>query len=312
MLTEFDLIEKFFTQTKQRADVLLGVGDDAALLQPPAGQILVATTDTLITGVHFPEDTDPVDIGYKTLAVNLSDLAAMGAEPAWVMLALTLPQADIAWLTKFRRGFFELIDQYNLQLVGGDITRGSLLVITVEAFGFVSQEKALRRSGARVDDRIYVTGTLGDAGLALELMKDKSPTESRLNRPTPRISTGLALRDIASSCIDISDGLAADLTHILKASNVGARINVEDLPLSPALKKHRSPEEAWKLALSAGDDYELCFTVPPEHEAKLIAALKNIDAGYTHIGNIEAQAGLRLMRHDGTLFALKNNGFRHF
>jgi thiamine-monophosphate kinase len=315
MLTEFDLIDQFFSQKKHRSDVLLGTGDDCALLQPPPGQTLAMSMDTFISGVHFPTNTDPSDIAYKALAVNLSDLAAMGAEPAWVMLALTLPDANREWLTQFTHGFFELINRYHLQLIGGDTTRGNLS-ITVQVTGFIQESKALKRSGAKPGDHIYVTGTLGDAGLALQLLQtNKTPDPyllNRLNRPTPRIETGLALHNLASSCIDISDGLVADLKHILKASNVGAQINIADLPFSSALEQQLSLQEAWHLGLNAGDDYELCFTVPPQQEQQLTTALKNIDCAYTCIGVIEVQKDLRLLQHDGTPFALQHTGFRHF
>jgi thiamine-monophosphate kinase len=316
MPNEFELIKHFFSAKKQRPDVLLGIGDDCALVTAPmdvpgARNIYQAlniamSMDTLIAGVHFPVNTNPADIGYKSLAVNLSDLAAMGAEPAWVMLALTLPNADQQWLSEFQRGFFELIDHYNLQLIGGDTTRGALS-ITVHVSGFVPENKALRRSGAKVGDKIYVTGTLGDAGFALQT----SSANSRLNRPTPRIGAGIALRNIATSCIDISDGLAADLQHILNASQVGAIIYVDDLPLSSTLKQ-LPKHNAWQLALSAGDDYELCFTVPEQQEKQLANTLKNNDCSYTCIGSIEEQKDLRIIQRDGTLFLLQNTGFQHF
>lgn len=316
-LDEFSLIEKFFTQHQPiRKDVLFGVGDDAALLQPPTDQILAITTDTLVAGVHFSHDADPYDIGYKSLAVNLSDLAAMGAMPTWILLALTLPEVNEPWLKKFSAGFFALIKQYNLQLVGGDTTRGPLS-ITVQALGFVPHGKALRRDGAKVGDRVYVTGTLGDAGLALqeknypELTTDeRACLQQRLNRPVPRVEVGIALRDIASSAIDISDGLAADLGHILSASNVGAEICLDKIPLSPNLSKHLSLQDAWQLALSAGDDYELCFTVAPENENKLTQALKKLSCSYHCIGIITAKKGLHL--NSQTPFSLQNTGFQHF
>lgn len=301
-LNEFELIDHFFAQqTQNRSDVMLGIGDDAALLQAPANQLLVTTTDTLISGVHFPIDTSPYDIGYKALAVNLSDLAAMGAEPAWVTLALTLPEANTQWLQEFTRGFFALASRYNVQLVGGDTTRGALS-ITVQAFGFVPPNRALRRSGAKPGDAIYVTGNLGDAGFALQ--QKMEPFLVRLNRPEPRIETGLALRDIATSAIDISDGLVADLGHILKASGVGASLDVPVLPISSELLAAVGLEKAWQLALTAGDDYELCFTAPPD---------KPIDCG-TLIGHIEVATGLRLYLSDKKPFKLfeEEEGYRHF
>ena len=320
-VSEFGLIQRFFNQEKQsRPDVMHGIGDDAAVLQVPEGQQLVVTTDTLVLDRHFPKNTLAADIGYKALAVNLSDLAAMGAEPAWVLLALTLPTADEAWLAQFSQGFFSLLQQFNLQLVGGDVTQGPLS-ITVQAMGFVPSGKALLRSGAKPGDRIYVTGTLGDAGLALACLQKKisvnlSKKQSqyvmqRLNRPEPRIACGLALRGIASSAIDISDGLAADLDHILVASQVGAAVDVAKLPLSEAL--HELPrEKALQLALSAGDDYELCFTVPPTCEAQLQHGLKNIACPVTCLGVINKEPGLSLYDVNGSPFVLKQTGFQHF
>lgn len=298
-MNEFQLIDHFFSrhQTK-RKDVILGIGDDAALLQPPAGQVLAISTDTLVADIHFFADAAPKEIGYRSLAVNLSDLAAMGAEPAWVMLSITLPNADEKWLQDFSQGFFQLIDQYNLQLVGGDTTKGPLS-ITVQVIGFVPPDKALKRNGAKPGDKVYVTGTLGDAGLALQSKKSYAPI--------PRVQIGLALRGIATSCIDISDGLAADLNHILAASHVAAQIIVDDLPLSAELKK-LPPKEAWSLALSAGDDYQLCFTVPPQHESQL----KNVNDQIKYIGVIEQGSGLQLKQRNGQIFMLEKTGFKHF
>ncbi|WP_218814979.1 thiamine-phosphate kinase [Rickettsiella endosymbiont of Dermanyssus gallinae] len=319
-ISEFDLIQRFFNQEKNnRADVIRGIGDDAAVLQPPAGQQLVVTTDTLVAGQHFPENTSPFDIAYKALAVNLSDLAAMGAEPAWILLALTLPVADKAWLSEFTQGFFSLMHRFQCQLVGGDTTRGPLS-ITVQALGFIPNGKALLRSGAQAGDPIYVTGTLGDAGLALADLKNKvdiltqeqrSALLTRLNRPDPRVAIGLALRDIASSAIDISDGLAADLAHILAASQVGAVVEVAKLPLSKTLLALQ-PEKAQQLALSAGDDYELCFTVPEARESALKQALEKIACPYTAVGFISKESGLLLQGENGEPFLLEKQGFLHF
>jgi thiamine-monophosphate kinase len=320
-ISEFDLIQAFFKQaTATRTDVTLGIGDDAALLCVPPGQHLVATTDTLVSGHHFPENTSPYDIGYKALAVNLSDLAAMGAEPAWILLALTLPTADESWLKQFAQGFFSLIQQFHCQLVGGDVSRGPLS-ITVQALGFVPRGKALLRSGAQVGDTIYVSGTLGDAGLALDYLQQKIVLHlhkkqqelllAHLNTPQPRIELGLALRDIASSAIDISDGLAADLGHILAASQLGATLYIEKLPLSECLQEI-SREKAWQYALSAGDDYELCFTVPEFRKVALQQLTKIIPCAITCIGVVKEQQELSLYRHDGSRFVLKGKGFQHF
>lgn len=318
---EFDLIQRFFNQrTQQRRDVILGIGDDAAILQMPSNQQLVVSTDTLVAGRHFPVNTTPADIGYKALAVNLSDLAAMGAEPAWVLLALTLPNANSVWLKEFTDGFFPLIQDFHLQLVGGDLTRGPL-TITFQALGFVAPGKALSRVGAQQGDRIYVTGSLGDAGLALESLNTKNCfglTESqlfsvmqRLNRPQPRVEVGLALRDIASSAIDVSDGLAADLNHILAANQVGAVLQLEKLPLSEVLKA-LPIKKAWQLALSSGDDYELCFTVPESHERALQQLLIMQDVPFACIGSIKKEPGLLLLDKKGSVFNMYNLGYQHF
>jgi thiamine-monophosphate kinase len=321
MLSEFALIERYFAHSAvQRGDVALGVGDDAALLRVPPGVELAATVDTLIEGVHFLPGADPESLGHKALAVNLSDLAAMGAEPAWVSLALTLPGADERWLEGFARGFHALAGAHGVQLVGGDTTRGALS-ISVQAFGFVPAGEALRRSAARPGDLIYVTGTLGDAGLGLEAALGRLAAGSeqaawlvgRLNRPTPRIAAGLALRGIAHAAIDISDGLRADLGHILAASGVGATVHVERLPLSPAFIALAGGEAGWEVALSAGDDYELCFTVPVAREAQLARALADFGCACTRIGVIEEQPGLRLLRASGSAFVPEaGGGYEHF
>jgi len=318
--SEFDLIRRFFSeQPIQRADVPLGIGDDAALLTAPANNLLAVSVDTLIAGVHFPLDAAAQAIGYKSLAVNLSDLAAMGAEPAWVTLALTLPTPDETWLDGFARGFFELANQHGVQLVGGDTTRGPLS-ITVQVTGFVPQGQALTRRGAQPGDDIFLTGTVGDAGLGLGLfqqLSDKKSVEKnaaaailiqRLEYPTPRISTGLALRNRASSAIDVSDGLAADLGHVLTASGAGADINVDRLPLSAAYASFATQDD-WQAAVSAGDDYELCFTLPAGQEAAVLAEL---DCRCTRIGKISANTGLRWSDTDGRELRLRRTGFDHF
>lgn len=318
---EFDLIQRFFNRkTKNRKDVILGIGDDAALLQVPFDQQLVVTTDTLVAGRHFPINTLPEDIGYKALAVNLSDLAAMGAEPAWILLALTLPKANEIWIRKFTEGFFSLMQNFQLQLVGGDITQGPL-TITIQALGFVPTGKALGRVGVNVGDHIYVTGCLGDAGLALETIEKKNDfgltttqmrtVLQRLNRPTPRVDVGLALRGIASSAIDISDGFAADLNHILLANRVGAILQLEKLPLSNSLLA-LPREEAWKLALSSGDDYELCFTVPESCEKILQQHLQKLNTPYTCVGSVKKDQGLLLLDENESVFYIDKMGFQHF
>ncbi|MDT8310247.1 MAG: thiamine-phosphate kinase, partial [Methylophaga sp.] len=268
---EFSLIKAYFSAlTSHREDVVLGIGDDCALLQPPAGQLLATSVDTLVSGVHFFADVDAYRLGHKALAVNLSDLAAMGANPAWFTLALTLPEANSDWLKAFSAGMAYLAKQHDLQLVGGDTTRGPL-AITLQVTGFVEADKAFRRDAAKVGDKIYVSGTLGDGGAGLLLKQGKLITENlseqdqqflleRLELPTPRNGLASRLSGEIHAAIDISDGLLADLQHILTASQVGAVIHTDALPLSAALQKLPAAL-AQKLALTAGDDYELCFTV---------------------------------------------------
>lgn len=315
-MNEFDLIRRHFAgQGVRRADVPLGIGDDAALLTPPPGQSLAVTVDTLHSGVHFAADIPPADLGHKALAVNLSDLAAMGAEPAWATLALSLPQADEAWLAAFAEGFFSLAERFGVQLVGGDTTRGPLSV-TVQLQGFVPPAQALRRDGARPGDHLFVTGSLGDAGAGLAIEQGRLALSgppaaallARLRRPTPRIKAGLALRGLASAAIDISDGLAQDLGHILAASGVGAELEIDVLPLSGALRA-AGIDRPWRLAASAGDDYELCFTAPADADLGVAAAL---DCPVTRIGRITAKPGQHWLDADGQPCEPPPRGWDHF
>ncbi|HSW69008.1 MAG TPA: thiamine-phosphate kinase [Gammaproteobacteria bacterium] len=300
-MNEFDVIKHFFTSQKiARKDVALGIGDDAAIITPHEDQQIVITTDTLINGVHFPEKTAAYDIGFKALAVNLSDLAAMGATPAWLTLALTLPSVDETWLKEFSRGFFDLAEKYNAELIGGDLTKGPLTV-TIQALGLVPFNQAITRSGAKPGDLIYVTNTLGDAAFAL-VSTEFSGLKEKLNRPTPQIKIGEQLRGIAHAAIDISDGLVADLGHILEKSNAGAEIHVDALPLSDALRQHINKYE---FALNGGDDYELCFTVP---ENKKNRVPKNC----TCIGKITDSKKINLLFSDGTRYDLDKKGYQHF
>lgn len=318
--SEFELIARQLArQGLNRDDVTLGIGDDCALLSVPFGEQLAVTLDMLVAGVHFLVDSDPVGLGHKALAVNLSDLAAMGAVPAWFTLGLTLPTADERWLADFCRGLFTLANQHRVQLVGGDLTRGPL-TIAIQAHGFVPAAQALRRDGARPGDLICVTGTPGDAALALAGIQGQlalpvtheAYLRQRLERPTPRLRQGLELRRLASAAIDVSDGLAQDLGHILERSGVGARLEVDRLPRSVALAASVAAETGIVLALSGGDDYELCFTVPPAHQAVLQARAADWDCGCTVIGQIEAKRGLRCYRADGTGYALERVGYDHF
>lgn len=319
---EFGLIEYIRELTAQhRDDVRLGIGDDAAVLAVPAGQELVVAIDTLVEGVHFPRDTTPADIGWKALAVNLSDLAAMGATPAWALLALTLPSPDVEWVRGFAEGFAQLAQPHRLALIGGDTTRGAL-TISVAVHGFVPPGKALTRAGARRGDAVLVTGTLGDAAAGLHLIQqtiaanagDGRPAflRERLNRPSPRLAAGLLLRDRASACIDISDGLLADLAHICAASGVGAEIDAALLPRSPALLDLFDEIRARDFALSGGDDYELCFTAPAAQLAGLREDLARLGCGATQIGRIVEGEGVRVRDADGQWLEPARAGWDHF
>ncbi|HJU06858.1 MAG TPA: thiamine-phosphate kinase [Rhodanobacteraceae bacterium] len=320
---EFDLIEIIRQRiARSRGDVVLGIDDDAALLQPPPDRQLVACTDTLVAGVHFPHDTVPEDIGWKSLAVNLSDLAAMGAQPAWTMLALTLPEADERFVERFADGFAELARRHDVALIGGDTTQGPLS-ITVSAFGFVPEGQALLRSGARVGDAVFVTGTLGDAAGALEMLRDRGPGTGdrvnsvlnllpRLHSPEPRIAAGLALRGIANACIDVSDGLLADLGHICRASNVGAEIEANALPISQSLHQAFAPELCRDFALAGGDDYELCFTASEENAQRVAEAFSQLDCGVARIGRIVAEPGVRVLDENGAAVETPRRGWQHF
>lgn len=314
--SEFSVIKHYFEQcTLVRDDVVLGIGDDCALVEGKSDQQIAITVDTLVEGIHFLPDVDPESLGYKSLAVSLSDLAAMGATPAWFTLALTLPEINEPWLAGFAKGLSNLANNHKVALIGGDTTRGPLS-ITVQVHGFVKAEQALRRSGAQHGDGIYVSGTLGDAGAGLKLKQHKlSPglnnaqAESflyqRLERPTPRLKLGHDLLGIASAAIDISDGLIADLGHILDKSSVGAKINLETLPISSQLMTLVSRYEAEKLALYSGDDYELCFTVPAEKEGELSTM------PCTKIGMITDSDLITFMRN-GQQIELTGTGYEHF
>lgn len=320
---EFRLIERIRELTAQpRDDVRLGIGDDAAILAMPAGQELVVAIDTLVEGVHFPQGTSAADIGWKSLAVNLSDLAAMGASPAWALLALTLPAANADFVDGFANGFSRLAQSHRLALVGGDTTRGPLC-ISVAVHGFVPPGKALTRAGAQVGDAILVTGTLGDAAAGLHaqchpLLADdhraglREYLIERLNLPTPRLAAGAALRGQASACIDISDGLLADLAHICKASGVGAEIDAALLPRSSALMALYNDTDALRFALSGGDDYELCFTVPGTRLADVQADLSRIGCGVTRIGRIVDGNAVRVRGTDGEWLSDESRGWEHF
>lgn len=316
-MSEFDLIQRYFSRATPGAE--LGVGDDAALLQVGSGMELAVSTDMLVSGTHFLPDADPFLLGHKTLAVNLSDLAAMGAQPRWATLALSLPQAQEAWLQKFSEGFFALADQYGVDLVGGDTTRGPLnLCVTI--MGEVPQGAALRRSAAQLGDDIWVSGRLGDAALALAHLQckinlsaeDFSSCALALHQPMPRVALGLALRGVAHSAIDISDGLIADLGHILECSKVGAEILIDALPVSSLLRPYLAQEIGTGCALAGGDDYELCFTAPIVHRGAVGNISRKIKLPLTHIGTIVERRGCIVRAADGSVINIGESGFDHF
>lgn len=316
-MSEFDLIARYFTRATPSA--LLGVGDDAALLQVGAGNVLAVSSDMLVCGTHFLADADPYLLGHKTLAVNLSDLAAMGAVPRWATLAIALPQADEAWLERFSAGFFALAERHRVELVGGDTTRGPLnLCVTI--FGEVPAHQALRRSGAQAGDEIWVSGVLGDAALALAHLQGRivlsddelAACAPALHQPQPRVALGLALRGIASSAIDISDGLLADLGHILDASRVGAEIAFDAFPVSETLRHYLDQPLARQCVLAGGDDYELCFTAPAGRRDELLRTAVQLALPLTRIGKIVAGRGCIVHDTAGNPLNIEAGGYDHF
>ncbi len=316
-MTEFDLIRRYFTRATPGA--LLGIGDDAALLEVSGGNVLAVSTDMLVSGTHFFPDANPFSLGHKTLAVNLSDMAAIGALPRWTTLAITLPDANEAWLDRFSAGFFALADQYRVELVGGDTTRGPMnLCVTI--MGEVPRGGALLRSGAQVSDEVWVSGRLGDAALALAHLQgrvvlseaDFGACAQALHQPQPRVALGLALRGIANSAIDISDGLIADLGHILEASQAAAEIELGRLPVSAVLRAHMQRPLGRLSALTGGDDYELCFTAPVKHHAGILNIGARLGLAVTCIGKIIAGRGCIVHDTAGNPINLGSGGYDHF
>ncbi|MEM0513844.1 thiamine-phosphate kinase [Pseudoalteromonas sp. YIC-827] len=319
-MQEFELINRYFKgRGISRRDVNLGIGDDCALVTVPQNSQLAVTTDTMVCGVHFFEDMSPRALGHRAIAVNLSDLAAMGAEPAWVSVALTLPHADVQWLEEFTAGMHEIAEYFNVQIIGGDTTQGPLTV-TVCAKGTVPEGKAITRSGAKTGDWIYVTGPLGDAGLAVEARKQHLDIDPewlkklthKLEYPTPRVAAGQVLRGYASAAIDISDGLLADLEHILEMSQVGATIQADKIPTTEAFRQSIEGEAKWPYILAYGDDYELLYTVPENHKAMLDNKLNQYGIDAVCIGQIRGGEG-KIDVFDGEhKLDISAMGFEHF
>lgn len=319
-LGEFDIIARYFSRRSARGDVLLGVGDDAAVVDSHAGRKLVVAMDTVVEGVHFLRDTDPADIGYRVLAVNLSDLAAMGAEPAWMTLSLSLPGANEQWLDGFARGLFELANEYNVALVGGDTVRGPL-VITVQIAGWVEADAWLMRSGAKPGDLIFVSGLPGEAAAGLAVIQRHIPggesasfLARRFLRPRPRIELGRQLRTVATAAMDVSDGLLTDLETLCVASGCGAQLNLDLLPESAAMRELFEAEVCLQYALTGGDDYELLFTLPADR-APAVLGSPHLQQRVTQIGVITAAsadgASVQCLR-DGKPFRIKRGGYDHF
>ena len=317
MASEFDIIARYFTRPARRT--VLGVGDDAALVRPTPGREVVVAADMLLAGQHFFHEDDAESVGHKALAVNLSDLAAMGAVPRWALLSIALPEADEAWLAAFSRGFFALAEEHGVALIGGDTTRGPL-TLAVTVVGEIERGAALRRSGAKANDDLWVSGTLGDAALALMALKRQlplSPAElasllPRLHRPMPRLALGRRLVGIAHAAIDVSDGLLADLDHVLAASRVGAEIWLAALPLSPVVAAWQREAAGRRAVLAGGDDYELLFTAPPKARRAIEALGRRLGLALTRIGRITRGSELVVLDAEGRRVVCEERGFDHF
>ena len=321
MTSEFDLIREYFTRPTHHTD--LSVGDDAALISVGKGMELAISADMLVAGTHFFHDANAYKLGWKSLAVNISDMAAMGANPKWTTLAIALPHVDNHWLTEFSRGFFACANMFNIDLIGGDTTRGPL-TISVQIMGEVARSTAIKRSGAKVDDDIWVSNTLGDAALGLahmqDKLQDKFPLDDgyieyclhALHTPQPRVGLGLALRSIANSAIDISDGLLSDLGHILKASNVGAEVHLKQLPVSVFISQHLHEKQIQQYVLAGGDDYELCFTAPVGLREKIHSVGRELNLTLTHIGRITSTPELLVVDESQNLIHFNKTGYDHF
>ncbi|NOT68864.1 MAG: thiamine-phosphate kinase [Methylophilaceae bacterium] len=317
MTPEFNLIQQYFTRPAAQAD--LGVGDDAALISVTPGQQMAISADMLVAGTHFFADADPYQLGWKSLAVNISDMAAMGAQPKWATLAIALPEINERWLAEFSRGFFACAEKFNVDLIGGDTTRGPL-TISVQIMGEVAAGKALQRAGAKIGDEIWVSGCLGDAALALAhtLSKFNLPEAEfascakALHTPQPRVSLGLALLGLANSAIDVSDGLLADLGHILQCSKVGAEIHLTNIPKSSIVSNYFSINAVRQMALVGGDDYELCFTAPYKAHAEISRLGEYLDIPLSVIGQITGNTGLVVRGFNHEILDFKETGFDHF
>ncbi len=321
MNTEFDIIKKYFSFEVSRDDVVLAGGDDCAIVSVPANKQLLLTTDTLISGVHFPVSTSAEDVAYKAIMVNLSDLAAMGATPAWITLAISLPNIDDDWLQVFSNQIHSILSKYNINLIGGDTTKGALS-ITIQAMGLCDKDKIMRRDSAKVGDNIYVTGNLGDAAIGLSAVLNNKNDEAllpciqRLNRPDARVAFAEELALYSQCAIDISDGLVADLGHILNASHCGAKIQLADIPVSSAAQSYfdtyHNARIDWSMLLTQGDDYELCFTVNKSNQSAVEMLAKKHQLKLSCIGTMTTSSELHFIDKTGDSIDFKQTGFKHF
>jgi len=319
MSLEFELIQEFFQRDTVDEGLSLGIGDDAAIVNIPAGAQLVVTTDTMVEGAHFFKTDSAEDIGYKSLAVNLSDLAAMGATPKWFTLSLSIPSVDKAWLAPFTKGLFSLADKHAVNLIGGDTTKGPLS-ICIQALGVVSTGQAITRSNAVTADDIFVTGTLGDAALGLLSLQSKVDLprdvarvcEARLHHPTPRVEVGMALQNDAHAMIDCSDGFAADLGHLLSSSDKTAEIWLDKIPMSSSVDSWMAIHHRWEVPLAGGDDYELIFTSPPEKRKSIEALSIALSCPFSRVGKITQSDVTQYYLPDGQVLDLKQKGYSHF
>ena len=317
-MNEFEIIRRYFESKDLPVSVKLGVGDDGAIIHNDPGKNLVIATDTLVSGIHFPANSSPCDIGYRSVVVNVSDIAAMGGKPEWMTLALSLSETNSEWLRDFSKGLFLAADEYSLNLIGGDLTKADQDIITIQMIGEVDTDTQLLRSNAQPGELLFVTGTLGDAAAGLEQFEKKVVLNQynqylieRFFRPTARVDIGQAIMDYASSSIDISDGLIGDLKKIMSASDVGAILHIEDIPLSKEMLKIYEPKKSQTFALSGGDDYELLFTAPAENLSKIMDISKEIDQKITHIGNITENKNLEC-RKEGVIYEYQDEGYLHF
>ena len=317
-MDEFALIRRFFDRPIDDESVRLGIGDDAALIDPEPGRELVCAVDTIVAGTHYPQDLPPFDVGYRSVAINLSDIAAMGGRPRWMTLALTIPDADTGWLSLFAEGLFTAATQAHVSLIGGDTTRGETTVISIQLMGDVDPHKVMRRSGASPGDGIYVTGTPGDAAAGLSFLKSGSDQSDeseyligRFVRPSARVDFAESVAANASAAIDLSDGLYADLQKLLQASDAGANLDLNLLPLSAEILATFDYDDAVNFALGGGDDYELCFTASQSDDAEIHSLAKQNHVRITCIGKVVSGDGITC-RRDGEIFEYTDPGYRHF